>query len=617
MYKRQEQQHAARWTQLRPTKATANLPRLTIQPDNSIFASGDTAKRDDYVIELAPSPEPVFALRLEALPDKRLPAGGPGSTYYEGTLGDFYLTEIFAESGGTSFPFSLATATFSKNRYGKNPADAKLAIDRDVQTGWAVHGRQAERHVAVFVLKNAIPAGQSITIRMSFGRHFASSLGRFRFSATNATSRPHARSYSEHVATLLREDPQNVSSADHQLLRNTFLLNAPALSEETSRIRELNKRPTAISTLVLSERPTNHPRPTHRHHRGEYLQPQEAVDAGLPDILLQQRENRPRNRLEFARWIVSKDNPLTARVVANRHWAAIFGTGLVKTVDDFGLQGESPSHPELLDWLAVTFADSDQWSVRKLHRRIVTSATYRQDSSVNPEALSVDPGNRLLSYSPRYRLDAEVIRDQLLVAAGVFSEKRGGPPVHPMQPKGVTEVAYGNPKWEASAGEDRYRRSLYTYTKRTAPFAMFTTFDAPSGEACIARRNRSNSPLQALTLLNDVMLTDLSRQAGKQMATAPDPNPETRLKTIFQRALVRPPTNEELSTLKEFFVIQEQRFLEKPEQTIRFLNASSEQEGTENPGGNEASAADKNAQVAAWSATARAVFGLDEILNRE
>lgn len=607
---KQERAHAVTWNHLRPQKATANLPLLTILNDDSIYASGDTAKRDDYLIELSPSDQVVTALRLEALPDERLPAGGPGSTYYEGTLGDFYLTEIVVESGRKPYKIASASDSFSKNRFGKNPANAALSIDGDVQTGWSVHGRQAERHVAVFVLEEAIPPGQAITIRMSFGRHFASSLGRFRFSATTATSRPDARTYSPDIAQLIRKPVSALQQRERDSLMETFLLSAPEFAGEADEIRKLNQKPSGNSTLVFAERPADHPRPTHRHHRGEYLQPKERVRAALPTIL-KGEHGEPTNRLEFARWLVSDQNPLTARVVVNRHWAAIFGTGIVKTIDDFGLQGESPSHPQLLDWLAVTFAQDDGWSLRALHRRIVTSSTYRQASVINIEASSIDPENRLLSYSPRYRLDAEIIRDQFLVAADVLSEKRGGVPVRPLQPKGVTEVAYGNPKWTASAGDDRYRRSLYTFAKRTAPFAMFSTFDAPSGEACIARRDRSNSPLQALTLLNDVMLIDFSRQAGRHLAKAAAEHQgvQETLNKLFRSVLVRHATAGELKMLQEFFDSRMLHFQSSPTAANDFMGL----EATA-PEQNDTTA---NANLAAWSATARAVFGLDEALNRE
>jgi len=607
-WRRIEVPHAVDWRILIPTAATSNLPILTIQDDHSIFASGDTAKRDDYMITLAASDRPITSLRLEALPDLRLPAGGPGSTYYEGTLGDFYLTEMSAKSGSKEFPFSAATQTYSKNRFGSNPATAALAIDNDIQTGWSVHDRQGAAHVAVFVFAKPVPANTPVTIHMSFGRHFASSLGRFRFSATDAAKAPEARMYSPEVASLLLQPEHLLTQREEQLLQNAFLTSTPELSQQSETIRKLRMRPAATSSLVLQSRPPEHTRPTFRHHRGEYLQPKEPVTVGLPSVLIPSGQDAPKNRLEFAKWLVSTQNPLTARVVINRHWAAFFGTGIVKTLDDFGLQGESPSHPELLDWLAVSFATDDNWSLRKLHRRIVSSATYRQASKATADAVHMDPDNRLLTHANRIRLDAEIIRDQLLLAAGVLSPEVGGPPVRPPQPQGVTESAYGSPSWTASKGTDRYRRSLYTFIKRTAPFAMFSTFDAPSGEACIADRDRSNSPLQALTLLNDVMLMDLAQQAGRHLMERRETDSTTQLLTaLFRRTLVRLPTTDELQLLEQFYEEQRTAFATDFIRAAAFVGL----ESAENTDSQQL------AEQAAWTATARAVFGLDETLSRE
>lgn len=593
-----EKRHAVNWEVLPPRKASSNLPILTIQDDHSVFASGDTAKRDDYFVHFAGSRQPVTALRLEALPDERLPARGPGSTYYEGTIGDFYLAEFRATSGERSFRFKSASHTFAKNRFGNNPAAADLAIDGDVQTGWSVHGRQGERHVAVFILEDAIPANTPFQIQMTFGRHFASSLGRFRISATAADTEPHARTWDSKIAEAIRNGRHSDPGVETQ-----FLLSAPQLAEQAERIRKLQQRPQADTTLVLQERPPAHPRPTYRHHRGEYLQPRDQVRPGLPAIL-NSRNASPANRLEFARWLVSGDNPLTARVVVNRHWAAFFGEGLVPTLDDFGLQGQAPSHPRLLDWLAVTFRDDDQWSLRKLHRRIVSSAAYRQAAGASEKATRLDPSNRLISHFPRYRLDAEIVRDQLLVAAGVLSDQIGGPSVRPPQPAGITEVAFGSPKWTPSTGEQRYRRSIYTFSKRTAPFAMYSTFDAPTGEACIAKRNRSNSPLQALTLLNDVMVMELASAAGHRFAQrAAESDDRTALALLFRSALVRPPSETELQSLTEFLQQAKHRFARDGDAADQLIG----KKRTKIP----------NSDAAAFTAVARVVFALDETQTRE
>jgi hypothetical protein len=245
--------------------------------------------------------------------------------------------------------------------------------------------------------------------------------------------------------------------------------------------------------------------------------------------------------------LVSRENPLTARVVANRQWAAFFGTGIVKTVDDFGMQGDLPSHPELLDYLAVDFMENG-WSRKALHRLIVTSGTYQQDSAVHGSL-----GNeRELERFVRVRLEAEIIRDAALKASGLLSEKMYGPPVRPLQPEAARGTNYRKSVWKASAGEDRFRRSLYTYQLRTAPFAMLTTFDAGSGEACIAKRDVSNTPLQALTLLNDPMFLEIAKAYGEEIAKV-EGGLEAQLTHAFRRLLIRPPKPDELQALQTFY----------------------------------------------------------------
>jgi hypothetical protein len=291
----------------------------------------------------------------------------------------------------------------------------------------------------------------------------------------------------------------------------------------------------------------------------------------------------PKDRLTFARWLVDRNNPLVARVTMNRHWAAFFGKGLVRTTEDFGTQGEPPTHPELLDWLAVEFMDRG-WSQKAMHKQIVMSATYRQSSRMTPELVERDPQNRLYARGPRVRLEAEQVRDSLLAASSLLSRKQGGPSVFPPQPANITtEGAFGALPWNVSTGEDRYRRSLYTFSKRTAPFAMFSTFDAPSGEACVARRDQSNTPLQALTLLNDAMLVEAAEALGKQYSSGG--TDESRTTSLFRRCLVRPPQPAEQKALVQFVQDQRQRF-PKDETLV-------------------------------WTALARSILNLDELIVKQ
>jgi hypothetical protein len=440
---------------------------------------------------------------------------------------------------------------------------------------------------------------------MVFGRHFASSLGRFRFSATDSGQKPIAHRRTRRASDLLARDPDAVSDNELQELRAAFLLEAEPLKNQQDRIRELQKAVEVPATLVMQERPADYPRPTWRHHRGEFLQQTESVSGGTPDVLPALPAGTSADRLALAKWLVSPQNPLTPRVVVNRHWAALFGTGIVRTVEDFGLQGEFPTHPDLLDWLAITFSQDDGWSVRDLHRRIVSSSLYRQSSIVPAQTLRLDPENRWWSHAPRFRLDAELVRDRLLAAAGVLNPQTGGPSVRPPQPKGALEGAYRGGEWNAATDESRYRRSLYTYSRRTVPFAMLTTFDAPSGEACIARRSRSNNPLQALTLLNDVMFTDLARHAGRAVAEDADTE-TTRATLLFRRVLVRPPEESELQSLIQFAQSLRESF-KRDLARARKLTESDE----------TAISDDDAVEQAVWIGTARALFALDETVMRD
>jgi len=544
-----ERDRVVDWKTLQPTAVSANVPYLDHEGDGVIYAGGDTSKHDIYQLTFAAVETPVAAIRLEALPDARLPDGGPGMTYYEGRKGDFFLTELTI-AGAT---VSAASESYAKNHFNDKPVSARLASDGDIQSGWSVAGRVGQRHVAVFVLDEPLPTGQPVRLEMHFGRHFASSLGKFRISATSAAA-ARASDCDPEIDRLLRLPVGDLEASHRATLKRAFVLQAPEVAEHAQRIAKLQARPSDTLTLVMRERGADHPRPTFLHHRGEYKQPTAEVSPRLPDALLPPGKAAPKNRLEFARWLVSGDNPLTARVVANRQWAILLGTGIVKTLGDFGMQGDPPTHPQLLDHLAL-FLMENQWSIKKLHRHIVTSATYRRSSRcvepANESRLQKPMSARLLARFPRQRLEAEIIRDSALQAAGILHGEMFGPPVRPLQPDGVMEIAYGGSKWTASTGPDRYRRSIYTYLKRTAPFAMFTTFDAGSGESCLARRDRSNTPLQALTLLNDPMFVDIADAFGKDLsATAGDV--DNTITTAFRRVLTRFPTDQELASLREF-----------------------------------------------------------------
>jgi Protein of unknown function (DUF1553) len=294
---------------------------------------------------------------------------------------------------------------------------------------------------------------------------------------------------------------------------------------------------------------------------------------------------------------VSERNPLVARVTVNRAWQALYGRGLVATSGDFGLQGELSSHPQLLDWLAVEFVNRG-WSMKQLHRLIVTSATYRQSSHVSGELLQRDPQNMLLARGPRFRVTAETVRDIGLVASGLLSPKVGGPSVYPPQPASVTALAYGSTAWKPSQGEDRYRRSVYTFSKRTAPFAAYAVFDAPTGESCIARRERSNTALQALTMLNDPMFLEMAQSLAAETVSR-ETDPVARATIILRRCITRPPGQDEVESLVAFAQSQQSRI------------EAGELDAAKICGERPASA-----ELASWIMVARAVLNLDETITK-
>lgn len=532
------------WKVIEPESMSANTPYLVQEPEGVIFAGGDISKHDIYQLNFQAQKKPIHSIQLEALPDARLPGFGPGLAYYEGRKGDFFLTEFqIADLQKRPFNLQSASESYSRNQFGSSPATAAQAIDSDIETGWGISAGDGIQAVSVFHLQQPIPAGTAFTVTMHFGRHYAASLGKFRISVASEPGTPPASDLTNEQRNLVAQP----EAATNPIVQQLFAMHASELETFSRAIHRLKSYPIGNPTLVLRERPDAQPRQTYRHHRGEYTQPEEAVSPRLPDAIIPPDGVIPQNRLQFAKWLVSRENPLTARVIVNRHWAAFFGTGLVRTLDDFGMQGASPSHPQLLDTLAVKLMN-DGWSIKNLHRLIVTSAAYRRSSK--SELVGLPDARRLLQHYPRTRLEAEVIRDTALAAAGLLSEKMFGPPVRPPQPDSAA-ANYSRSKWVASTGDDRYRRSVYTYQKRTAPFAMFTTFDATSGEACVARRDVSNTPLQALTLMNDPMFIEIAEAFGKTMSTT-EGSLQDQITFGFRKLLTRPPEPEEVAMLAEF-----------------------------------------------------------------
>ena len=330
--------------------------------------------------------------------------------------------------------------------------------------------------------------------------------------------------------------------------------------------RPVLKLTNSTSTLVLRELPADKQRKTRIFDRGNFLTPGDEVQAATPAFLHAMPADAPRNRLGFARWLMSPQNPLTARVTVNRFWSRIMGRGLVETEEDFGRQGTPPTHPELLDWMAVDFQKT--WDMKALLKMIVMSATYQQSSAVSPELLKRDPQNQWYARGARFRLDAESVRDQALASAGLLSTKAYGPPVMPWQPEGVWQVVYNGESWKTSKGDDRYRRALYTFMRRTSAYPSMTNFDAPTGETCTIRRIRTNTPLQALTTLNDPTFMEAAqRLAQHALATSPrDP-----AKAIFESVLLRSPSRAEQQRLQALWKQSEAELRANPDNAQKLV----------------------------------------------
>eukprot|EP00456_Euglypha_rotunda_P066039 TRINITY_DN567_c1_g2_i1.p1 TRINITY_DN567_c1_g2~~TRINITY_DN567_c1_g2_i1.p1 ORF type:complete len:1217 (-),score=231.02 TRINITY_DN567_c1_g2_i1:15451-19101(-) len=609
-----EKERVVEWTALQPVSAAAELPLLTIQNDRSILVSGDMSKRDVYDIKFAAIPKRTTgsnaqwtAMRIEALPDASLPKNGPGRVFYEGPFGDFFMSEVTLQANGKPVKLTSPSQDFAN---GGNTA--AMALDGNQQTGWSISGGQGKAHVAVFRFEQPVSRDAQLDLSMLFERYYAAGLGRFRVSVTDDSRPVEASSFPLQLESLLlslqRESSALLAPDAEALLLRQFCDVAPELAADRKAIDGLRGQMASFpTTLAFQERPANNPRRTHRYHRGEFLQPKEVVEPAMLSALPMLPKNESVDRLTLARWLVSTSNPLGARVTVNREWMALFGRGLVRTVDDFGSQGASPTHPALLDWLAVELGGSQKsapsiplWDMKRLHRLIMTSATYRQSSRVTPELLAKDPQNEWLARGPRSRLEAEVVRDAALMASGLLSHKMLGPSVFPTQPSSVTiEGTYGGLSWNLSPGEDRYRRTLYTFSKRTAPFAMSLTFDAPSGEACVARREVTNTPLQALTLLNDTVFLEAAQSLGREFGERTG-SVDERLTLLFRRCLTRPPVAEELSALNQFYDAQH-AYLEANTVDVKALAG---------PG------SDDVLNRATWTLVARAILNLDEAITK-
>ena len=569
----------ANWQVVVPTEMkSAGGATLTVQDDQSVLASGKNPTTEEYIVDLKTDANAISAIQLEALKDPSTINGGTG----RGSNGNFVLTEFIVETASLDKPdqFDKVTISATEADYSQNNYEIAKAIDgKTDKSGWAVDGNtKTDDRTAVFILAEPIKnAGEKIIrVRMSFQYGLSHQIARFRLAVTKGDASPLTLAIQKIIETPTdKRNPQQKQQFNDWLLRKFA---SPEVQQAAVAVASVEKERQAIinsipATMIMAEQPK--PRTTHVLYRGEYDQKREVVDSGVPAALPALPEGIANNLLALAEWLVHPDHPLTSRVFVNRIWQRLFGVGIVKTSEDFGSQGDWPSHPELLDWLAVEFVEMD-WDIKALHKLIVTSATYSQSSVVTPEQQANDPENRLLSRGPRRRLDAEVVRDSALLVSGLLVEKQGGPSVFPYHPKGLWQEINNRPgysrTYKQDTGENLYRRSLYTFWKRTVPPPSMATFDAPEREFCVVRRSRTNTPLQAFVMLHDPQFVEAARKLAERMLKEGGDRLEAQLSHGFELVTSRLPDERELKILKETYQQRLQQYQQRPEEATSLLS---------------------------------------------
>jgi hypothetical protein len=614
------------WTLVSPEQDVAGGQKHYVLADGSILAQGYAPTKHTTEFEVKTDLANITAVRLELLNDPNLPLGGPGRSIY-GTcaLTEFKLDAAPADGSAKATAIKLNAASADVNPVEKVlesifddkknkrrvTGPIEYAIDGKDDTAWGIDigpGRSNVPRKAVFILEKPIGFSGGSVLKIKLTQNHGgwnsddnqnNNLGRFRFSVTNV---PEAKA--DPLPAAVRQAvviPRELrSAAQTAAIFSYWRTTVPEWKDANDRIEELWKQhPQGTSQLAMQ------PREDHRNTfvlaRGDFLKPTKAVEPGVPAVLHSVQAEHP-TRLDFARWLVDERSPTVARSIVNRVWQTYFGMGLVATSEDFGLQGESPSHPELLDWLAVEFVEHG-WSLKRLHQLIATSATYQQSSRVSSELLKQDPSNRLLARGPRFRMEAEAVRDIALAASGLINPSIGGPPVYPPAPDFlfVPPASYGPKVWKEGKGPDRYR---------SVPYPVLTAFDAPNGESACVRRVRSNTPLQALTTLNEPLFLECARALALKTLAEGGSSDWDRVHDAFRRCTSRLPQGEEAGVLLVLLGKELARFND-PDAKPWDLAANDPENPPALPRGVSP------AEAAAWTAVCRVLLNLDETITKE
>ncbi|HEY6291366.1 MAG TPA: PSD1 and planctomycete cytochrome C domain-containing protein [Terriglobia bacterium] len=599
------------WTALRPSQSSsAGGAKLTVLKDGSILATGKNPQADTYELTAQTSGTAITGVRIEVLQDPSLPHGGPGRD----PDGNFFLSAFEMEAtpadhSGPAQKIAFEEAIADESQSGYEIANL-LKPNQEGPKGWAIEPTSAtpvRRAVLLPEKPFGFEHGTVLTIRLRHQMlHSSRNLGRFRLSVTSAADPKFVAQIPARVRPFVDIPPAQRSAEQKTQLAAAYRAIAPLLQPDRDRVAELSKSLDKLgiaTSLVMGEKQSYQRPSTAIHVRGAFLSTSDKVYADVPPALGSLSEDEMPNRLGLAQWLVDDNNPLTARVTVNHYWETLFGHGLVETSEDFGSQGDPPTHPELLDWLATEFM-AHGWSTKAILRVMVTSATYRQSSRVTPELEERDPYNKLLARGPRFRIEAEEVRDNALSASGLLSPKMGGPSVFPYQPEGVWNLVYNDDKWVMSQGEDRYRRGVYTFVRRSAPYPSLVTFDAPSREFCVVRRVRTNTPLQALTTLNDPAFFEAAQALARRMMEDGGSDASARVIYGFRRCTSRRPTPEELDRLLAFYNQELTRYQKDTEAAAKVIK------------GYETASLDPSGQ-AAWTMVANVMLNLDETITKE
>jgi len=582
----------------------ASLEKLA---DHSILARGENAMTDTYTVILRSDDLAIQGIRLEVLTHKDLTFSGPGRAHN----GNFVLSEIAVTAAPAGRPHSTEAipiahgkATFEQDGY-----PIAGAYDDDPVTGWAIlDGRNTNQNRSAeftFGKPAGFPGGTiyTVTLDQRYGEMY--NLGRFRLSLTK--NDPANILYSDEVVAALQVPPEKRSAEEIDTLLalygqgdETYTALAAALQKAK------NSPPSPIPSIVMAMAANPKPPVTRVHNRGDFLQPGVEVAPHTPAVLhpFKARGEKP-DRLDLAHWLVDPANPLTARVAVNRVWRHLFGDGLARVSEDFGTRTEDPTHPALLDWLAARFVEDHQWSTKSLIKEIVSSAAYRQSSHLREDLYDRDPTNRLIARQNRFRVEAEITRDLFLAASGLLVDEIGGPSIRPPLPAGVADLGYADSvKWPESEGDDKYRRGLYIFFQRTVAYPMLVAFDCPDSNESKLSRNRSNTPLQSLTLLNDPVFVEAAQALGQRLLALDAAEETERIREAFKICMGREPLDREMVLLVELVEKQEAIFAELPEDAKTLM-------GPYMPEGVSPE------KAAAHMVLARSIMNLDEFLTRE